>query len=79
MGDDIMLCQITSQQLRKDEHSIELKQADTSKGTLTIDSYIRANMIFTASIKQIRRKICRVRDDKYEQVTDAITRIIAET
>ncbi len=78
MGDDIMLCQITSQRLRKDEHSIELKQADTSEGTLMIDSYIRANMIFTASIMQILRKICSVRDDKYRQVTDAITRIIVE-
>ena len=78
MGDDIMLCQITSQRLRKDEHSVELKQADTTDGTLMIDSYIRANMVFTAAKVQIRRKLCKVRNDKYRQVTDAITRIIVK-
>ena len=49
MGDDITLRQITSQRLRKDEYSIELKQADSTYGTIMIDSYIRANMIFTAA------------------------------
>ena len=76
MGDDIMLCQITSQRLRKDDYSIELKQADTTDGTLMIDSYIRANMVFTAAKAQIRRKLCKVRDDKYRQVTKVITGII---
>ena len=78
MGEDIMLCQITSQRLRKDEYSVELKPADTTDGTIMIESYIRANMIFTASKVQIRRKLCRVKDDKYRQVTNAITRIIAK-
>ena len=76
MGEDIMLCQITSQRLRKDEYSVEMKPADTTDGTIMIDSYIRANMIFTASKAQIRRKLCRVKDDKYRQVTNAITKII---
>ena len=76
IGEDIMLCQITSQRLRKDKHSIELKQADTTDGTLMIDSYIRANMVFTAAKAQIHRKLCKVRDDKYGQVTKMITAII---
>ena len=76
MGDDIVLCQITSQRLRKDEYSVELKQADTTDGTIMIDSYIRANMVFTAAKAQIRRKLCKVRDDKYRQVTKVITGII---
>lgn len=78
MGEDIMLCQITSQRLRKDEYSIELKQTDTINGTLMLDSYIRANMIFTASKAQISRKLCRIKIDKYKQVTTAITRIIVK-
>ncbi len=78
MGEDIMLCQITSQRLRKDEYSVELKPADTTDGTIMIDSYIRANMIFTASKAQIRRKLCRVKDDKYRQVTNAVIRIIVK-
>ena len=43
-----------------------------------IESYIRANMIFTASKAQIRRKLCRVKDEKYGQVTSAIIRLIAK-
>ena len=78
MGDDIMLCQITSQRLRKDEYSVELKQADTTDGTLMIDSYIRANMVFTAAKAQMRRKLCKVRDDRYRQVTKVITGIITK-
>ena len=78
MGNDIMLCQITSQRLRKDEHSVELNQADTTDGTLMINSYIRANMIFTAAKAQIRRKLCKVRDHKYLQVTKVITGIIVK-
>ena len=78
MGDDIVLCQITSQRLRKDEYSVELKQADTTDGTLMIDSYIRANMVFTAAKAQIRRKLCKVMDDKYGQVTNVITGIIVK-
>jgi len=76
MGDDIMLCQITSQRLRKDEYSVELKPADTTDGTIMIDSYVRANMVFTAAKAQIRRKLCRAKDDKYRQVVTAIMRLI---
>lgn len=76
MGDDVMLCQITSQRLRKDDCSVELKQTDTTGGTLQIDSYIRANMIFTAAKVQITRKLCKIKDEKYRQVATAVKRII---
>lgn len=78
MNEDVMLCQITSQSLRKDEYTVELKQADMTQGTLMTDSYIMANMVFTASIMQVHRKICRIKDDKYRQVTDTITKIISK-
>lgn len=76
MREDIILCQITSQRLRKDVYSVELKRADTSNGTIMIDSYIRANMIFTATKAQIRRKLCAISDIRYKQVTDVIAGII---
>ena len=78
MGEDIILCQITSQRLRKDEYSVELKPADTTEGTIMIDSYIRANMIFTAAKSQIQRKLCKAKDEKYRQVTNTITKIIVK-
>ena len=76
MGEDIVLCQITSQKIPKDNYSVELKVHDTIEGELKIDSYIRANMIFTANKSQIIRKICRITDEKYKATTDAIIEII---
>ena len=46
-GDDIILCQITSQKV-KDKYSINLNKADFIKGELSTDSNIRPNRIFTA-------------------------------
>ena len=76
MGEDILLCQITSRKIRKDKYSVELGKNDTVGGSLQIDSYIRANMIFTASKAQIFKKICRVRDAQYCRVVEIIYSII---
>jgi mRNA interferase MazF len=72
MGDDIVLCQITSTRIRKDTYCIEVKKKDTVKGSLRIDSYIRANMIFTAHKTQVQRKICGVNDNDYSRVVEII-------
>jgi mRNA interferase MazF len=45
-GDDLILCQITSQ-LRSDGFSIPLSQADFQSGRLVQDSYIRPQRLFT--------------------------------
>ncbi len=58
MGENLILCQITSQKITKDSFSIPLSQKDTINGTLNVDSYVRANMIFTATTSQIQRKVC---------------------
>jgi mRNA interferase MazF len=76
MRDDVLLCQITSQQVSKDSYATELKHKDLLQGTLTIDSYIRTNMLFTAHRKQIVKKLCQVKDQKYKQVTKAISEMI---
>jgi mRNA interferase MazF len=78
MGDDILLCQITSQSIRKDAHTVELKRTDTIKGTLKVDSYIRANMIFTAHKKQVHKRLCMVKDSQYKAVVNVINSIIAK-
>lgn len=78
MGEDIILCQITSKQARKDDYAIELKQEETLNGSLAIDSYIRANMLFTAATKQIRMKYCAIANEKYARVVEAIHRLIAK-
>ncbi len=76
MGEDILLCQITSKKIRKDKYSVEIKQNNTIGGSLQIDSYIRANMIFTASKAQIHKKFCMIKDKQYIEVVNLINSLI---
>ena len=76
MGDDILLCQITSQHLRRDRYTLGLQADSTLDGSLAVDSYIRTNIIFTAAKNQIHRTICRVPDHTYSNVTEMISKII---
>lgn len=46
-GDDLILCQITSQSRRNDSYSIKLTRAEFDHGRLNVDSFIRANRLFT--------------------------------
>ena len=78
MGEDILLCQITSRRVKKDAYSIEVGRDETIDGSLHIDSYIRSNMIFTASKKQITRKICRLRNNQYKEVVRTIHLLISK-
>ena len=76
MQEDIILCQITSQNIQKDMYSVPVTMDDTEKGSLKINSYVRANMLFTATIQQIVKKVCRLTDAKYTAVTKTINKII---
>lgn len=78
MKDDILLCQITSQLIAKDVWSIVLAQTDTNQGNLVTDSFIRTNMLFTASISQIHRRIDAISSEKYRAVIEKIKDIINE-
>ncbi len=78
MGEDVLLCQITSKRIRKDRYCVEVKKDNTIDGSLKIDSYIRTNMIFTADKTQIKGKICRIRDRHYETVVNKITDLISK-
>jgi len=76
MGEDILLCQITSKKIRKDKYTVEIKKDETIDGSLQIDSYIRSNMIFTACTSQIEKKMCKIKNNRYQQVTKIINNII---
>jgi mRNA interferase MazF len=54
-GDDILLCQITSQST-KDINSVTLRLTDFDSGFLPHDSFIRPTRIFTADKSLILRK-----------------------
>jgi len=77
MKQDILLCQITSQAIAKDIYSIELREKETFEGSLMLHSYIRTNMLFTASKNQINRKVCKVKEEKYQEVVKRIITIIS--
>ncbi|MFP4112323.1 MAG: type II toxin-antitoxin system PemK/MazF family toxin [Candidatus Woesearchaeota archaeon] len=69
MHDDILLCQITSSVIKKDEFSVEIDN-------LRVKSYIRANMLFTADKNQISKKIASVSSYKYDEVVSKIIKAI---
>jgi len=77
MDRDLILCQITSKYSKKDKYSIELNQQETLNGTLNLDSYIRANMLFTSSKDQIVRLVCKISRKKYIEIIKSIIKIIS--
>ena len=76
MNEDILLCQITSQKIRKDNYCVEIKKNETIGGSLRIDSYIRANMIFTANKTQILKKFCSIKDEEYKKIVNIINKLV---
>jgi mRNA interferase MazF len=71
-GDDILLCQITSQHTR-DQFAVLLSQTDFMSGSLPVDSYIRPSRIFTADKRIIIRKAGTT---KTNVVNEAVQNII---
>lgn len=78
MNEDIVLCQITSKKIRADKFSVEIKESETTEGSLKIDSYARTNMLFTSSKYQIVKAICKIGDKKYNEIVDKIILLISK-
>ena len=74
-GDDLILCQITSQSI-SDKYAIELIDRDFKKGTLKKKSNIRPNRIFTADSNIILYKVGMLKDEKIKEVIKKIIQII---
>jgi len=73
-GDDIILCQITSES-RIDDYSIVLENNDFRKGSLNLTSVIRPNRLFTADKSIILYKVGSLKENKTKEVIDEIIRI----
>lgn len=71
-GDDILLCQITSQHT-KDNFAVTLSTTDFKVGSLPVHSYIRPTRIFTADKNIIIRKAATVTSNV---LYDAVQKII---
>lgn len=74
-GDDVILCQITSQP-GNTTYAISLSDQDFTTGSLNRPSTIRPERIFTADSRIILRSAGKVADAKIQQVTAMIVRII---
>lgn len=74
-GNDLLLCQITSQ-IKPDSYSINLNKTDFKIGNLNLTSFIRSNKLFTADKSIIQYKIGSIKDKKLKEVIDAVCKII---
>ena len=74
-GDDVILCQITSQ-AKTDRYAITLEDEDFTDGKLNVESVIRPNKIFTADSNIILYTACKIRREKTDKVIISIIDII---
>jgi len=76
-GEDLILCQITSQLIR-DNYAVPIDEQDFEKGNLKQKSNVRPNRIFTADHRIIRYKIGNLKTEKIEQVIEGIINILRQ-
>lgn len=76
-GDDIILCQITSQNT-KDKFAIPLDNDGFASGFLPSPSYIRPSRIFTADKRIITRKAGRVKVKISSLVVKQVIKLLCE-
>lgn len=74
-GDDLLLCQITSQTVR-DSYAVPLRATDFASGQLPTESNIRPNKLFTTSGSLIIRQVGSVGVATVAQVEEMIIRIV---
>ncbi|MCL4557672.1 MAG: type II toxin-antitoxin system PemK/MazF family toxin [Deltaproteobacteria bacterium] len=74
-GDDLILCQITSQSI-KDNYAILLNDSDFETGGLKQQSNVRPNRIFTADDHIILYKIGKLNPDKVNEIIEKLVKII---
>jgi len=76
LGDDVILCMITSQRRPEDRYSIPITSNDFADGGLKHDSFVRPNRLFTGNSQKIERKVGKLKPEFVEKVITAIVQII---
>ena len=77
-GNDILLCQITSQYHSKEKNAVVLKTTDFKSGTLPVNSYIRPLRIFTADKSLILRTAGTVSDEIVNETIEMIVKTLRQ-
>jgi len=75
-GDDLILCQITSQS-RRDSYSVPLASSDFEKGRLNVDSFIRPNRLFTVDHSVISYSAAKIKASKLDEVRAKIRQLFS--
>lgn len=77
-GDDVILCQITTKDVRNDEYAISLTNDNFVSGNLPRnDCLIRTNRLFTGDKQIILKKSGRIEDKKLFEVKEKLKEIIS--
>lgn len=76
-GDDLILCQITSQRI-KDKYAVPIEDNDFETGTLKQRSNVRPNRIFTADRHIILYRAGHLKPDKTNEVIKRIVDILRQ-
>ena len=74
-GDDVILCQITSQRIT-DQYAIPLIDNHFSLGSLRRESNVRPNRLFTADTGIIQYRVGHLKDQAIEPVINRIIGIL---
>jgi mRNA interferase MazF len=75
-GNDLILCQITSQS-KSDGYSVSLKSADFEQGALSSDSFIRPNRLFTVDQAVIAYLTAKIPAAKLAEVKRKIVQLFS--
>ena len=75
-GDDLILCQITSQQSH-DQYAVSLANTDFSTGCLKQNSNVRPNRVFTADSKIIAYEVGALKTAKFQEIIEKLVNIIS--
>ncbi len=76
IGDDLILCQITSW-ARSDSYSVPLVATDFERGRLAVDSFVRPNRLFTVEQSVVLYAAAKVTDAKLQAVRAKIRELFA--
>jgi len=76
-GGDLILCQITSQQVR-DKYAITLEDTDFETGALRQISNIRPNRLFIADKHIILYRVGHLKKEKVNQVVEKVVEILRQ-
>ena len=74
-GDDLILCQITSQRI-KDKYAIQISDNDFETGSLKQPSNVRPNRIFTADSNLVSYRVGNLKIKKLNEVIEKVVEII---